>query len=67
MIVQCRNSNIQRTSDDAVTFNRTDIERVVEASKKAAFDGNLEAQKFLFEIYRDGLQSFPKDLTKALE
>ena len=60
-------SNIQRTSDDTKTFHRADIERVVEASKKAALDGNLEAQKFLFEVYRNGLQSFPKDLTEALK
>ena len=60
-------SNSQLNTEQDSIFNRTDIDRVVEASKKVALEGNIEAQKFLFEIYRNGLRSFPKDLTEALK
>jgi len=57
----------QRGSQETVSEEAADIGKLVEISKKRARSGNLEAQKFLFEIYRKGLKSVPKDLTEALK
>ena len=52
-------------SREAVSDEEADMGKRIEILKKKARAGNLEAQRFLFKIYRKGLKSVPMDLTEA--